>query len=59
MTPKGVQLVIESISKRIEEIQQIRDRLDNEEIALQSRILELELDREQVPIQPQRIISVG
>jgi hypothetical protein len=58
MTSKGAQLVIDSMSMRIFEIQEIRDRLDKEEIALQSRIIELEFERDQKPIQPQPIISV-
>lgn len=42
MTRKGAQIIIESLTQRYLEIQEIRERLDKEEASLQSRLLELE-----------------
>lgn len=58
MTHKGAQIVIESLSLRVFEIQEIRERLAKEEQGLVARIKELE-GRSQGSIQPQPIISVG
>jgi hypothetical protein len=57
MTRKGAQFVIESLTKRYLEIQEVRARLDKEEADLQARILELE--QVQDPIQPSPIVSIG
>lgn len=42
MTRKGAQIIIESLSQRFLEIQEIRERLDKEEASVRTRILELE-----------------
>jgi hypothetical protein len=59
MTPKGATMVIESMSLRIFEIQDIRTRLTAEEEHLKTRIAELEKVRDMPEgIQPTRIIEV-
>lgn len=57
MTRKGAQFVIESLTKRYLEIQDLRARLDKEEADLQARILELEQVQDPVVATP--IIQVG
>ena len=42
MTRKGAQIIIESLSQRFVEIQEMRERLDKEEKSLRARIFELE-----------------
>lgn len=60
MTPKGAAMVIESLSLRVFEIQERRERLNQEEAQLQARIRELELIRDNgEPLVPTRIIVVN
>ena len=42
MTRKGAQIIIEPLSQRFVEIQEMRERLDKEEKSLRARIFELE-----------------
>jgi hypothetical protein len=59
MTPKGAAIVIESLSLRVFQIQDIRDSLDQEEAQLKARILELEQIRDMPESIPgDRIIEV-
>lgn len=57
MTRKGAEMVIESLSMRVFEIDDTQQRLADEKQRLQARIKELE--QVQDPIQPHHIISVG
>jgi hypothetical protein len=57
MTRKGAQMIIETLSLRVFEIQEMKERLTKEEEGHRARILELEQFQE--PIQPQPIVSVG
>ena len=61
MTRKGAELVIETLSMRIFEIEDSQERLEDEKRQLRARIEELEWVADQViePIQPHHIISVG
>ena len=60
MTPKGAAMVIESLSLRVFEIQERRERLNQEEAQLQARIRELELIRDNgEPLVPTQIIVVN
>lgn len=60
MTPKGAAMVIESLSLRVFQIQDMRDRLNIEEARLKTRIVELEKIRDGVPpaVQISPIIEV-
>ncbi len=60
MTPKGAAMVIESLSLRVFQIQDMRDRLNIEEAQLKTRIVELEKIRDGVPpaVQINPIIEV-
>lgn len=60
MTPKGAEIVIESLSLRVFQIQDMRDRLDAEEATLKARLVELEKIRDGVPpaVQVTPIIEV-
>ena len=59
MTPKGAAMMIESLSLRVFEIQDMRDRLNKEEAQLKTRIKDLEKIRDRPEgIQPTRIIEV-
>jgi FtsZ-binding cell division protein ZapB len=57
MTRKGAQMIIETLSLRVFEIQEMKERLTKEEEGHRARIFELEQFQE--PIQPQPIVSVG
>lgn len=57
MTRKGAQMVIESLSMRIFEIQEARERLAKEEQQHRDRILELEKVSDDIVV-PQRIVVV-
>jgi hypothetical protein len=60
MTPKGAEMVIESLSLRVFEIQDRRAKLEAEETQLAARIKELEMIRDAgAPVVATRIISVG
>lgn len=57
MTKKGAQMVIESLSLRIFQIEETEQRLAEEKAELRARIKELELVED--PIVPSTIINVG
>ena len=57
MTRKGAQIIIESLSQRFVEIQEIKERLELEEASLRARILELEQVQDD-SIKPNPIINV-
>jgi hypothetical protein len=60
MTPKGAAMVIDTLSLRVFEIQETKERLSKEEEQLKARIKELEQIRDRPEsIQPTRIIEVG
>lgn len=60
MTPKGAEMVIESLSLRVFEIQDRRAKLEAEEAQLKARIKELELIRDAgAPVVATRIIEIG
>ena len=57
MTRKGAEMVIESLSLRIFEIEAFEERLAKEKAEHRARIAELE--QVQDPIKPNLILSVG
>lgn len=59
MTPKGAQMVIEDLSMRVFQIDEVKARLDQEKEALQARIRELEQIRDADMIQPDPIIQLN
>ena len=58
MTRKGAQLIIESLSLRVFEIQDMRERLAAEEAQHKARILELEKVTDNPEIVPSQIVVV-
>lgn len=59
MTRKGAQHIIETLSLRIFELQERRDKINAEEAELRARIVELEKVTDDPEITPQRIVVVG
>ena len=59
MTRKGAQMIIETLSLRVFEIQEIREKLDREEAKHKARIVELEKVTDDPEIMPQQIVVVG
>jgi hypothetical protein len=61
MTPKGAAMVIDSLSLRVFEIQELRAKLGKEELQHKARIKELERVRDGLPpaVLESPIISVG
>lgn len=57
MTRKGAQILIESLTQRYLEIQELRAKLDKEEESLQARILELEQVQDGVSVAPIVIVN--
>lgn len=57
MTPKGAQMVIESLSLRVFEIEEVEAKLAKEKADLQVRIRELEETRDSIV--PTPIINIG
>lgn len=59
MTAKGAQMIIESLSMRVFQIEEAKERLDEEKESLQARIRELEQIRDADVIRPTAIVNIG